>query len=348
MDIDRTDALVRLRARSLGGWLALVACAMAMPAWAGRLAKVEVTVTPAPAQVTFSQAGLASRAAYQVSILNRGLNPIKDVSFKATSLVQGASASAPYFEATGQACAKTAAPGLAIQCAVGVVAAGTTKSFVVVFDAPASGSSIKLSWLANFTEVPDGYNNASTLTALSGAALTTLSAPDPNAVRSYVPSSGGTLFTGLTGIPTTSDKWTTTVTVPSAAIAQVVEDTDPNSCSPDYKVCVRSTLTIPGTFAHLTIKLRRDASTLNPCADIRNAVLRYEPGAFDANGVFVAGGPPVDIPKCAALPGGMPNASHPRCVDSRIAYTKKNAPNASLVGDWEFVLKALENGRISW
>lgn len=332
----------------VGSAALLLAGALAAPAWASRAPKFEITVTPAPAQVTFSAANLASKAAYQVSILNRGPNPFKDVTFKVTSAVQGAVASAPFFEATGQACAATDAPKLNVLCSVGIVDPGTTKSFVVVFDAPIAGTGIRVDWLSNFQEVATGYNGASTQTQLTGSALTGLTAPDPNAVRSYVPSTGATLFTGVNGIPTSSDKWTTTVTVPSAAIAQVIEDTDANSCSADYNVCVRSTLTIPGTFAHLTIKLRRDVSTLNPCANINNAVLRYEPGAYDGNGVFVPTGALVDIPKCSTLPGGVPNASQPRCVASRIAYTKKNAPSSSLIGDWEFVLKALENGRISW
>lgn len=314
--------------------------------------KVDVDVVAVPASVTYSlptaTPPLASRAAYQVKIKNESRHVLNHVRFVAATTVEGAVATAAFVEASGLACETTNAEQTSINCPVGQLGSGASASFVLVFDAPAAGTGIKLGWTAYYGEGQRDRQHASHGDTQYGQVVTALTAPDPSAVRSYVPSSGATLYTGSTGVPTKSDPWTTSVTVPKAAVAEVVEDADPNSCSPDYTVCVRSTLTIPGSFDHLTITLRRDASTLRSCANIANAVLRYEPGAYNAAGVFVPSGSPVDIVKCDLLPGRMPNASYPRCVDSRIAFTKKNAPNPQLVGDWQFVLKALENGRISW
>jgi len=300
---------------------------------------VDITVVPIPSTVSYSRVSLTTRAAYEVTVVNRSTNTINNVQLLGTTQVVGASGSAPFTEAIGASC--SGATTSAVSCALGQLrgggGAGSTASFVLIFNAPAAGSSIQFNWTVAYGEGLGDSTGASHVDTQAGQAVTALGTPTSTVVRSYVPSAGATLFTGLTGIATLDDPWTTTVTVPAFAKAEVLEDLDAASCSPNYLICVRSTLTIPGTFNHLLIKLRRDVSTLAPKAKIENAVLRYTPGGTTA---------PVDIVPCGAnesIPAGQK-----RCLLYRLVYTKKNSPTPDYVGDWEFGIKALENGRISW
>ncbi|MGA0612025.1 hypothetical protein [Caldimonas sp. KR1-144] len=316
---------------------------------------VDISVVPVPATVSYSRPSatppLVTRAAYEVRIVNQSTNTINDVRFLATSQVIGATASAPFAEAIGASCQATDAAKLSVSCSLGQLRGGggadATTSFVLVFNAPPAGSSISLAWTAAYGEGLGDSTGASHVDTQTGSAATLLGTPTATDVRSYIPTAGAKIFTGLNGIATPGDPWTTTVVVPAFAKAEVVEDLDANSCAPDLLICVRSTLTIPGSFNYLLVTLRRDVSTLKPGAKIANAVLRYQPGSV-INGEFVPSGTPVDIVACDLLPGRVPNATTRRCVDYRLEYTKKNSPSADYLGDWEFGLKALENGRVSW
>lgn len=338
-----------LAARALAA-LGLTWVAFASTAWAASPA-VEIVVTPVPRVVTRSRPdavpALPTRAAYEITITNRSNNVVNEVRFAASTTVQGAATTAPYAESIGLACAGTTAT--ATSCSIGkLLGKGDRSSFVLVFNAPTAGSSITLNWTASYGEGPKDSTGASHRDTQTGNVLTPLGTPTATEVKSYVSTSGGTLFTGQTGVATFLDPWTTTVQVPSFARAEVVETLNPQSCSADYKVCVTSTLTIPGSFAYLTIILRRDASTIQPGANIANAVLRYEPGATDASGNFVPSGPPVDIQSCDLLPDRVPNATTKRCLDYRKLYDFTNSPTFEWKFDWEFGLRALENGRISF
>lgn len=343
-----------VRAATRGLLAVGIALTAAMPALAAS-PTVEITVVPVPTVVSYARPSatppLVTRAAYEIRIVNQSTNTINDVRFLATSSVLGATATAPFAEAIGMSCQATDTAKLNVLCSIGQLRGGgganATASFVLVFNAPPAGSSIQLNWTAAYGEGLGDSTGANHVDTQTGNVATTLGTPTATDVRSYVPTGGATLFTGLTGVASSADPWTTVITVPSFAKAEVLEDLDANSCSPDYVICVRSTLTIPGSFSYLLVKLRRDVSTLKAGAKIANAVLRYQPGSY-VEGVFVPSGTPVDIVSCDLLPGRVPNASTRRCVDYRLEYTKKNSPSADYVGDWEFGLKALENGRVSW
>ncbi|HSV69018.1 MAG TPA: hypothetical protein VLI72_02810 [Methylibium sp.] len=330
--------------------LALAWVASASPAWAGSPA-IEVLVSPVPQIVTRSRPealpALPTRAAYEVTLTNRSSNVINELRFVASTTVQGAATTAPFAESIGFACSATGPT--ATSCSFGkLLGKGDQRRFVLVFNAPTAGNTITLNWTASYGEGSKDSTGASHRDTQTGSALTTLGTPIATEVKSYVATSGGTLFTGQTGVATFGDPWTTTVQVPSFARAEVLETTSPQSCSAEYKVCVTSTLTIPGSFAYLSIVLRRDVSTLQTGANIANAVLRYEPGTTDASGNFVPSGPPLDIVSCDLLPERLPNAANRRCLDYRRVYGITNSPTIDWKGDWEFGLRALENGRISF
>lgn len=344
------DALRKTRA----SWLATLVLSAPLGVLAAS-PTVDISVVPVPTVVSYSRPSatppLVTRAAYEVRVVNRSTNVINDVKLVARTQVAGASATAPFSVAIGMGCQTTAAGPTEVLCSIGQLRGGggptATASFVVVFDAPPAGSSIDLAWTLAYGEGLGDSTGASHVDTQTGSASTALGTPTAVDVRSYVPPTGATLFTGLTGVATAADPWTTTVTVPAFARAEVFEDLDANSCSADLLLCVRSTLAIPGSFNYLLLTLRRDVSTLAPRAKIANAVLRYQPGTY-VEGVFTPTGTPVDIVSCDLLPGRVPNATTHRCIDYRREYTKKNAPTPDYVGDWEFGLKALDNGRISW
>jgi hypothetical protein len=123
----------------------------------------------------------------------------------------------------------------------------------------------------------------------------------------------------------------------------VVESISAQSCAADLRVCFATELTIPGQFANLVIKLRRDASTLRQHAKIRNAKVYYA-----ADGVHFA-----EVLDCDFT--GGPSPGRP-CIESRKDFTKKNSPghehdhhrHTHPSGYWEFTILASDNGRYNW
>ena len=174
------------------------------------------------------------------------------------------------------------------------------------------------------------------------AKLITATSPDvATSFNTYVPVGTFTFFTGTTGKAslTNSNQWTTTVTIPATdpTTANVAQSQDQQSCSPDLLTCNVSTLTIPGQFASLTITLRRDASTIKSGAKIQNAVIttrRFRSAS------------PATIPTTFRFAPTCPEACHigQSMHGCAKAYTKKNTSDPEFLGDWEFVIHALDNG----
>jgi hypothetical protein len=309
---------------------------------------VAIQVLAVPTLVTYSRGGaspLATYAAYQISVVNNSTNVINDVRFDAGATVLTPGETATFKESIGAGCGATNAAATAISCALGQLRGGGGRSdFVLIFNAPIAaaaplaGDRIDLNWTVAYGEGPNDSGGASHTDTQSGLQSTLLGTPIATEVLSYVPTAGATLFTGVSGVATAGDPWTTTVRVPVAVRAELIEAIVPDSCSPDYLLCVSSKLTIPGSFvaSKLLITLRRDVTTIRNGAKIENATLTYYPDD---------GGPPSDISACQA---GQPNATVKRCISHRKVYTKKNSPSADYEGDWEFGIDATENGRIFW
>ncbi len=323
---------------------------------------ITTVVTPLQANVTYSVAGetsppaLVTYVGFTVSIANGGGNTINNVRFTGTAPVTDTAETAAFSSAEGATCTTTIGQaGIeVIQCTIGQLRAGQSfPTFAVFFKAPvkitngtadsAGQDQVAFSGTTFYAEgtggepgsIPDNSTNEWV------AGLVTLGTSNPTLVKSAVPKSGGTLFTGDGGVATVADKWTTSVKVPATAsfttaeISEALGDGAYASCSADYLICVTSDLTIPGTFGYLEITLRRDASTIKSGAKIANAVLYYE----DTPGNF---------PQLADCQPGQPNATVKHCLASRLAYTKKNSPTPDYVGDWQFVVKGAVNGRVRW
>ncbi len=231
-------------------------------------------------------------------------------------------------------------------------AKGSSISFDLTVKAPSAGATVKITSQTSWKE-PYEWGNPREYEPLRTASLS-LSAPDPTKVKSFLPA-GGTVFTGTSGCvaengcpATGADTWTTTVKVPSSATAEVAEVVSPVTCAPDLLTCSTSTLSIPGTFANLVIILRRDVSTIAKKAKISSARIYYDNPTTPAVGVSY----PLEVPSCTDTTYGvLPKTGIP-CIDVRTAYPKKSAPPkppvpAGFESDWEFVIKALDNGRYS-
>jgi hypothetical protein len=340
---------VKLALLALGA-LALCSSAFAAP----KDPNVLPVVTPVPGAVTLSRVPTAASpqaletfAAYRIDLANNTTNHLNFVAFTAATFVLNASTTATIDGLIGApaGCTTTATR---LSCALGTLSPGAVISFHVIVKAPTAGTQIDLNWTFNGSE-GNSTNGCCTAKGKASTALVDPLADNSTVntnVTSFVKGSGGTFFTGASAIATSADLWTTTVVIPSGfalgfTTAQVVESLSSSSCASDLRLCVVSALSIPGQFAALDITLRRDVTTFKNGAKIENAILYYQP--TESN-------PAVPIGPCDAS-GNVPIGEH-RCVLSRFTYTKKFVSDNNLpldfIGDWEFKLKALENGRIIW
>jgi hypothetical protein len=183
-------------------------------------------------------------------------------------------------------------------------------------------------------------------------------------------------------VPPINDPFTTTVIVPAGSAsttASVAEREIAASCSANPR-CFESKLVIPGSFDFLTIILRRDRTTLMKSAPPKGGGHDHAPGKGhdkghghghddddDDDGRY-SGQSAIDqaivkyfpdddpahpdkfiiVPNCSVVAGGLPTPKHP-CIQSRKAYPTQNSYKSpvppGLEGDWEFVIRALDNGR---
>ena len=355
-------------------------CVIALLGWAApaRAADplVDTSVVAVPGIVTVSRPTDTPPsvffAGYELRIVNNSKNTLNHVRFVAHTVVKVpnplvagayiplAGAAAPFAEAIGASCLPVAGNPSAINCELGTLRGrgGTTATtpITLLFRSPAAGAIIELSWQGFYAEGSRDSSGASHGDGTDvGTTTTTLGTPTSLEVKTYVPTGGGSFFTGA-GVATKLDQWTTTVSVPRSTVAEVVEAISAQSCGAEYNICVSSALRIPGEFAYLEVKLRRDVSTLVTQTDklgnvtrpnIANALLYYQAETFNATQGWQPGGAPVPINACNALTG-LPNGTERRCIFSRQEYNVTTAPTFEWKGDWEFVVRALENGRIAW
>lgn len=320
---------------------------------------ITTTLAPTPASVTLSTAAQPTYASYTVAIVHYSVRDelLKPVRFNASTTVVDAAG----IEVAGQSagflvsslppgCALSASGPTAVECvfADGLFLKGSRIDFTLTVRAPSAGAQIRLQSQTRWNE-PNEFDRLESEPVRS--ASTGLSAPDPAKVNSYVPPSTAatTLFTGVNGgAATPADTWTTTVTVPPlslATTAEITEVVDPVTCAANLLDCSSSTLTIPGSFAELRIILRRDASTIAKNAKIGSARIFYDnPSHPDPRVTY-----PMQVPACGDTTfGTLPQPGIP-CIASRTDHPNKATPKKPVPpgfeGDWEFVIRALDNGQ---
>jgi hypothetical protein len=317
---------------------------------------VIATVTPLPTEVTLSRAASATQdelnvyAAYEVRINNSTTNDLNRVVFAgdATVNIDSIVVTSPSFDPH---CTFTAAH---VNCDIVQLKPGDVTTFAVVVKAPIAGTSIDFAWTFAGSEGKGGGNGCCTATGTASTTLIdSLSASGATHVQSFLKANDSkTFFTGANGVANSNDPWRTNVVVPgftslSYTTGSIDELTLAESCSPDLLACFSSTLSIPGlslpsSDGVIAITLNRDVSTIKPGAKIANAHIFYSnPTHPDPNVSY-----PLDVPSCSLNSAGnvLPRPGVP-CIDSRNEFSKKN--NLSFPdswGDWQFIIKAKDNG----
>jgi hypothetical protein len=257
--------------------------------WAGTGSKsLSVTVTPLPSAVSYSNTSLNQQtyAAYNVTVKSLAKSGASNVWFKGRAITALLNAGDPPAGCTRDA------DLTAVTCELGAFAQGDSKSFVLVYDVPAtplSTGNIEFAYriangqgTANNQPSDSEFSQSdSVFTAVSVADTT----GDSSSVQSYVlTTAGGTLSTQLADL-----KAKTTAKVPKNApvfIEQKETSSTRGSCQNIYVLCFTSELRIqeggaaiqfgnnPATA--LLVTLSRDTSTLkNANTSIDKAILRY-------------------------------------------------------------------------
>jgi hypothetical protein len=346
--------------------------AAATPVFAGA-GIVTTTVTALAPNVSYSTGGTKPLVTYIGYLVTVGSDPsntntINNVAFTGTASAGSVSMTDPdekptFFSADGATCTTTNADQTAISCAIGQLRAGQTyPTFAVFFKAPAkvvngvadgAGTDFaKFSGITWYAEGTGGVPNSppQNSTVLWSAADVLLGTPSPVNVKSSVPKSGGSFFTG-SGVTTTADPFATSVTVPTAptytAEASIDEATFTTGLSggvspivltcANFTPCYQSAVTVPGTFTYLTVILRQDASTINSGVKIGSVNIWYD--GSDALDDSYHG----YLPLCQSPT--QPYSDRP-CIASSKYYKNKSVPGwtTDLDGDFEWTIITNKNG----
>jgi hypothetical protein len=307
---------------------ALLGMSSAAPAGAGT---ITTKVTPLFESVTYSipatgnTPALATFVGYKVKMSNFSRNTINHVIFEGTTSVTDPQEIAGFSSAEGATCntvvpkESTPVNGVTIQCNFGKFKSGDSVTFTVFFAAPARDTTSptdpdKVTFRGQAITA-EGYHGGKSPNNSRDpwvAPDVLLERPDPTRVRTAVPKTGGTVFTGDPGVSTSDDPFSTNVTIPplpNFTTAEIIETAAENCGSNNFFNCFSTQLTIPGTFDYLTIVLREYASNIrNPkYANINNVIVKYlDP---PAPGYIVGLCPSPTTP----LGGGLP------CIASRQA-----------------------------
>lgn len=345
-------------------------------------ADIEVKVTAVPQSVSVKRVGLTTYAAYRVCVQSKTTNVINAAVFTATTNITAPTVSgdsAPYEEAVANAGIATAcegdtdfvevpstSPGAAANCAVDTTTGGircpigrlsgiasntgSKSAFVVIFKAPASGNPLTLNWKFTYSTTGSAGSHSSNVQSFGDFADTALTTTTDDAKRdgfiSYFPTFGGTFFTAAAqanaagavgGVATIATPWTSTVVIPGGNTPNTITVTQPDalqSCAANVLKCFQTDLKIPDQqFAsEFSVILRRDASTIKSGAKIATGVISY---------THIIGGTLIPLNDCAITAGPHPGVP---CIQTRTEYTRKNAPTPDFIGDWEFIIRAVDNG----
>ncbi len=145
---------------------------------------------------------LTTYAAYEIRVTNNSTNPKNRVRLVGTTTVAGAPLQiAPFVASIGLSCVTTNATSTSIECAIGQLrGGGGASAFVVIFQAPVQGLQSTSTGLISTAKART--TAARTQDTNAGQAVTILGTPIATELKTYVPPTGGTFFTGATGVAT--------------------------------------------------------------------------------------------------------------------------------------------------
>jgi hypothetical protein len=279
-----------------------------------------------PVAVSYSTGAVPTYAAYKFPITNAQSSGITNVWVTISTSVQPSGAATflkstlPRTDPAVEPCVANAAK-TTISCPIGSIDPGATKTFVAIFNVPTQGTQISMNW-----EIPAGQGGPNpvpssnvvftgnlVVTPMSAAATGVLKKGTDSSVQSYV-LGDETLATGVVDVSGAK----TAVKVPVPAPVSIEQFIPPESCSPIYKTCFNSRLTIEEgaqqvlfSPPYLQIELHRSTATLKGGASINQAVLQYkDTGAWEDIPACDTSGPVITIPSgnvnCYVVqPGGQ-------------------------------------------
>ena len=340
-----------------------LACGFASSALAGA-GSLNATMTPLGTNVTYSIASpvMDTYVGYAITFGNTGGNTINNISFTVTARATDAAESVVLFNESQylpSACAKTA-PSV-FTCNVGQLKAGEAfPSFQVFYKAPVKVTNgtfdtdhtdfVDLHMHVLYAEQLGGptsppQNSIGDFDTAPGGSVE-LGTSNPDRVKSGVPKSGASLYTGDGGIPNSGNKSTMLAKVPTLSGTQTsttadlqitrVTDADAECAAPGhFTECPTYSVTIPGTFAFLTTTYRIDASSLKmtPGKILNSVVIKYSDPVASIPETIVGACPALNTPRGDGIP----------CINKQQCY-KNNAQPATIAGDCEWELINTKNG----
>lgn len=349
---------------TLFGLGALFGAATAAFAGAG---DIQTTVTPLQNNVTYSTitpSVLETYVGYRVAISNMGTNTINHIRFTASASVTDPAELATFDSVEGATCVTTNAARTAIECWIGQLQSGVSyPTFAVFFKAPAKIVNsvadgdlltgldyVNLSGDMVYAEGPSGGNPAPNSVVPWATPLlpvqVLLGTASNTDVRSGVPKAGGTFFTGIAGVSSGGDRFTTQVTVPEVAAFSTAEISESTFVcqSFNFAQCWQTAITIVGNNAtnsyspYLTIVLRQDALNISKGVKIDSVVVRYFASATSD---------PYQVGDCAT--GPQPRSDGLPCIAKRTYYKNSSVSGwtSELDGDFEWRLISTKNGRLA-
>lgn len=351
-----------VRAYAAGFLIAVGFGSVALDAQAVRYDNIDVQVTPSTDSISPGKGG-----SYTFYLANSTNGTINSIRFRAY-LDAGEFATTNPINAGAQAACTRVTPQ-SIDCTItGGVESFGYSTFDFAFTAPAVGTAVVLNWDVRFGQGAATNFIATGSTPGANPTVVSLISNSSTEAKAYIPPAGDNLYTG-NAIPSGADPFTVGVVVDPAAnkvvTAAITEGGDntvlvPVTClQPTFKCAkldvfkketlpngdldfIRAQYTANANTTdldqRLVIVLRLAASEVAG-KNIKQAVLFYKSDDAGAFAQQVADCPRRD-------PNYVPPVGEPPCIASRIEYTKRTAPDASLIGVWEFTLYASKNGFI--
>jgi hypothetical protein len=342
------------------GVLIAVGCGLvATDAQAVRFDNIDVTVSPSTANVSYGAPG-----SYTFYIANYTNGAINSIRFRAYLSAGEFAETNPISAGASATCTRVSPQTIDCSIAGGIVSYGFS-TFDFAFTSPAastSAASVRLDWDVRFGQ-GEASNYIST-TGTPGAAPTYISLIQNSDVeaRAYIPPAGFNVYTG-TAIPSAGDPFTVGLIVDPAANKVVTAGILENACSQPTRKCaqlevLRKEVLTDGSLVYYKAVYTGDATTTD--LDKRLViVLRF--AASEAGGslsqlhVFYTPDPTLDDPIPTPIllsacpkraPNYVPQVGEPPCVASKVEFTKRTAPDPSLIGVVQVELWASKNGYV--
>lgn len=330
----------------------------------GAAGAITPQVVPLTSPVTYSTNSsppLETYVAYTLNFTNTGGNTINDALFTFTASATDPAETVALFNPAvylPAGCAQTGVSTFA--CTKRQLGRGEsffTQPIVVFFRAPvkavngvadAPGTDfVNVGGDLVYAEGTSGKNPQPNSSVTWTGPQVSLGTTDPVNVRSALPRSGGSFFTGDAATTLFTDPFAVKVTVPAAptySTAELLESdvTSNINCTSlgNFNRCFAATVTIPdiaftpasGSF--MTFVLRVDASNIKTGTKINNVLIQYDDGAVH------------NVGACASptTPGsdGIP------CIAKAVHYKNKSVPGwtPALNLDFEWTLLNLTNGAL--